>query len=173
MPANDEEKTDDALEVSCLWVSNHGSSGFTVEFDVTAPWDPIRFFDEFQLWQDGVEVDDGAPPRVSLDSDYCDWLSIPGYDGGTPLPYPGYNQYNPAFQFNIAGQYWYEEWSPDGLTPWGYWSTRASVDISLYVIVNSNGALYSMLAWAYDTDGDGYEVPVYYSAGGGSFETLP
>ena len=93
--------------------------------------------------------------------------------GGPPLPYPGYNQYVPAFQFNIAGQYYYLESSPDGLTHWGTWVSPASVDISLYVIVDSNGALYSMLAWAYDSDGDGYEVPVYYSAGGGSFTTLP
>lgn len=41
------------------------------------------------------------------------------------------------------------------------------VDISLYVVLNSEGALYSMMAWAFDSDGDGYEVLVYYSAAGG------
>ena len=160
-----------APEVSCLWVSNHGSIGFTVEFDVSTPSGGTITFERFLLTGEGSN--DADAPYVS---DYCGWLSIPGFDGGPPLPYPGYNQYNPAFQFNIAGQYYYLESSPDGLTYWGHWSTRASVDISLYVIVDSNGALYSMLAWAYDSDGDGYEVPVYYSAGGGAdgtFITLP
>ena len=50
----------------------------------------------------------------------------------------------------------------------------SQVDIQLYVILNSEGALYSMHAWASDSDGDGYEVPVYYSAGvpDGPFYTL-
>lgn len=49
------------------------------------------------------------------------------------------------------------------------------MDISLYVVLNSKGALYSMMAWTYDSDGDSYEVPVYYSAGepDGLFYTLP
>lgn len=49
------------------------------------------------------------------------------------------------------------------------------MDISLYVVLNSKSALYSMMAWAYDSDGEGYEVPVYYSDVGrdGLFYTLP
>ena len=91
---------------------------------------------------------------------------------GRLFHYPGYNQNNPAFSFNIAGQYLALWATPDGEFV-NYWQTLADVDISLYVILNSQGALYSMMAWAYDSDGDGYEVPIYYSAGGGSFSTLP
>ena len=40
------------------------------------------------------------------------------------------------------------------------------MDISLYVVLNSEGVLESMHAWAVDSDGDVYEVTVYYSAGG-------
>lgn len=50
------------------------------------------------------------------------------------------------------------------------------VSILLYVVLDSEGALYSMTAWALDSDGDGYEVAVYYSAAGrldGTFITLP
>ena len=161
---------DNAPYVSCLWIENHGSIGFTVEFDVGTPSGGTISFERFHLTGEGSN-DVDAP----YESAYCDWLSIPGFDGGPPLPYPGYNQYNPAFSFNIAGQkeYWEDLGSLDFPEIFYYWATEAHVDISLYVILNSEGALYSMMAWAYDSDGDGYEVPIYYSAGGGSFSTLP
>lgn len=53
--------------------------------------------------------------------------------------------------------------------------TLTEVNISLYVVFNSKRALYSMTAWDSGSDGDGYKVPVYYSADGsdGPFYTLP
>ena len=60
--------------------------------------------------------------------------------------------------------------------PWffSFWWTRvdlvdsvaSSVSVQLYVVLNSNGSLRSMNAWAVDSDGDNYEIPVYYSPGG-------
>lgn len=180
LQANDEE-TNDAPEVGCLWVANFGSIGFKVKFDVTVPWGVLYPWDEVQLWQGGDEVDDGFPP-VSLFSNHCDWLSIPGFDGGPPLPYPGYNQNNPAFEFTVKGlKYHSHDIDHDftGMIPpfpstgWIRFDVF-EVDISLYVTVNSNGSLRSMSAYASDSDGDSYEIPVYYSAGGwgGSFETF-
>ena len=75
--ANDEEKTNDAPEVSCLWVENHGSIGFDVEFDVSAPSDSEKLLTGFQLNLDGLIVDDelwvkstigGAESRLAGDS---------------------------------------------------------------------------------------------------------
>lgn len=54
--ANDEEKTGDAPEVGCLWVSNHGFIGFEVEFDVTSSQDGEEELDRFRLGQDGLEL---------------------------------------------------------------------------------------------------------------------
>lgn len=107
------------------------------------------------------------------ESGYQGWLDIPGYDGGRPLPYPGYLH---SIDFNIVGEE--QEFCEFPYLSGGIvfvncgWYELADVNISLYVIMDSEGALYSMMAWASDSDGDGYEVPVHYSAGGGSFTTL-
>ena len=86
------------------------------------------------------------------------WLSIPGFDGGTPLPYPGYLH---SVGFIVKGEYFkYVSW--EGIS----YTTSSQVVISLYVTLNSKGALKSMSAYAYDSDGDFYEIPLYYSAGG-------
>lgn len=156
-----------APEVSCLWVSNHGSSGFTVKFDVSTPSGGTIAFERFHLT--GSSSDDVDSP---YESDYCDWLSIPGFDGVSLLPYPGYLH---SFDFKITGQieYWEGVGSFDVPIFLNYWATEADVSISLYVILDSSGALYSMMTWASDSGGDGYKVPVYYSAGGNSFVTLP
>ncbi len=100
--ANDEEKTDDAPEVGCLWVTNSGSIGFKVEFDVTAPSDGEEL-DRFALHQDDDTKpdDEGPAPSAAIRSGYQDWLSIPGFDGGPPLPYSGYLH---SFDFTIKGQ---------------------------------------------------------------------
>ncbi len=165
---SDDEEVDKAPEVSCLWVENHGSIGFTVDFDVTAPsnvdWEYALH--SFRLCQDGnpFPVDREDAPRATLKSPASNqgWLSIPGFDGGPPLPYPGYLH---SFDFTVKGeQYWGIPLGdpPSIPTP----VAISQVSISLYVILNSNGSLHSMMAWAYDSDGDGYEVPVYYSPGG-------
>ena len=176
--ANDEEEADKAPYVGCLWVENHGSIGFDVEFDVSVPWEDIGWFDEFQLWQDGVEgvVADGSPRSDTLESEAPNqgWLKIPGFDGGPPLPYPGYLH---SFDYTVKALKTVDiELHPFGGPPplVGFVEFETyKVDISLYVVLNSNGSLYSMHAWASDSDGNGYEVPVYYSAGGRNFETLP
>ena len=169
--ANDEEKTNKSPEVSCLWVQNHGSIGFDVEFDVTAPSDSELF--KFYLKQDGSIVDEEYAPSATLESEAPNqgWLEIPGYDGGPPLPYPGYLH---SFEFKITGEKFFDFriWGGVGGIIIGT-EKVSEVNISLYVVLNSEGALYSMHAWASDSDGDGYEVPVYYSAGGDSFITLP
>ena len=163
--ANDEEKTNDAPEVSCLWVENHGSAGFTVDFDVSLPSDSDKLLTGFQLKQSGVGIVDEElwVKRTSLYSDYCGWLSIPGFDGGPPLPYPGYSH---SFDFVVEGL------ELDSFVPLGGFPIQnvhgvaSSVSVQLYVEVNSNGSLRSMNAWAVDSDGDNYEIPLYYSPGG-------
>ena len=42
--------------------------------------------------------------------------------------------------------------------------TLADVNISIYVVLDSKGTLYSMTAWAYDSDGDSYKVPILLPA---------
>ena len=42
------DETDKAPVVTCIWVENHGSSGFTVEFKVS---DPSQSSDSFRLCQ--------------------------------------------------------------------------------------------------------------------------
>ena len=163
--ANDEE-TNDAPEVLQLYVLNFGSIGFKVKFDVRAPSDSDKLLNGFELWQDGLFVDDELWVKsASLISDFCDWLEIPGFDGGPPLPYPGYSH---SFDFIIKGLEF------EGIFPYGgppphdlVSSVASSVSVQLYVEVDSEGALESMSAWAVDSDGDSYEVSVYYSAGGG------
>ena len=169
---NDEE-TNDAPEVSCLWVENHGSIGFTVDFDVSAPSDSDKLLIGFQLKQDGKGIVDEElwVKSAKLYSDYYGWLSIPGFDGGPPLPYPGYSH---SFDFVVEGLEF------EGIFPYGgppphdlVLSVASSVSVQLYVEVNSNGSLRSMNAWAVDSDGDDYEIPVYYSPGGSeNFETF-
>ena len=96
---SDDEETDDAPQVSCLWVENHGSIGFTVDFDVSAPSDSDKLLNGFQLKQGGLIVDDEFwVESTTLYSVYCGWLSIPGFDGGPPLPYPGYSH---SFDFVV------------------------------------------------------------------------
>ena len=163
--SDDEEKTNDAPEVSCLWVENFGSIGFKVEFDVFAPSDSDRTLTGFRLCRVDFPFpeDEEIGTSVTLKSDYCDWLSIPGYDGGPPLPYPGYLH---SFDFIVKGL------QHGGVVPLGDPDFRlipvaiSQVSISLYVTVNSEGALESMSAYAYDSNGDFYEVPLYYSPGG-------
>ena len=176
--ANDEEEADKAPYVSCLWIANSGSIGFEVDFDVSVPWEEpweeIHRFDKFQLWRDGIELADGSPRSDTLRSDYCDWLSIPGFDGSTSTAPIGSHSFDftvkalktVVIQLHPLG-------TPPPLVGFIKWETFW-VDISLYVTVNSNGSLRSMYAYAYDGDGDFYEIPVYYSAGGwgGSFETF-
>ena len=86
----------DAPEVSCLWVSNHGSAGFSVEFDVSAPSGGRHVFSRFLLtgpntWDDQPDYVSGTFP----------WLAIPGFDGGPPAPYLGYL---PSIDYTIEGQ---------------------------------------------------------------------
>ena len=172
--ANDEE-TNNAPEVSCLWVSNHGSAGFTVEFDVHAPRnpsDPDKPLRAFLLYRDGR--DGTFLQKVStrygesLYSDYCDWLEIPGFDGSTSTAPIGSH----SFDFTIVGYRLVSVYG--GLTdPIDVvHDDDVDVDISIYVTVNSEGALESMSAYAYDSDGDFYEVALYYSAGGGADGTF-
>ena len=160
----------DAPEVSCIWVSNHGSSGFSVKFDVHSPSGGRHVFSRFVLtgpnaW-DSTHSD---PGELSSSSPYP-WLAIPGFDGGPPVPYSGYLH---SMDYKVKGQELKPILSPNGVYIGSYHSTLAFVNVTLYVVLNSNGSLYSMHAWASDSDGDGYEVSVYYSAGGGSFTTLP
>ena len=95
-------------------------------------------------------------------------MSIPGFDG-SGIPYPGYPH---SFDFVVEGLEF------EGIFPYGapradvVHSVASSVAVQLYVIVDDEGALESMNAWAVDSDGDVYEVPVYYSAGGPNFETF-
>ena len=175
---NDEE-TNDAPEVSCLWVANFGSIGFDVEFDVSESKDG-KVFDKFNLWVGDDIVDSGSPPSATIESEAPNqgWLDIPGYDGsGIPLPYVGYVH---SFSFEITGENiltgGFIPVVPLGGRPPGLdvvvSTVEAKVQISLYVVLNSEGVLDSMYAYAYDSDGDFYEVPVYYSAGGRNFETF-
>ena len=164
--ANDEEKTNNAPEVSCIWVANHGSLGFDVEFDVSAPSDSDRTLSSFRLCRVGAIIpsDSGPAPSTSLLSPAPDqgWLDIPGYDGsGIPIPYSGYVH---SFDYIIKGEQSLivAFGGSGGLLP----VAISSVEISLYVVLNSEGTLESMSAWAVDSDGDSYEVPVYYSGGG-------
>ena len=155
--SNDEEDADQAPEVSCIWVENLGSSGFTVEFEVS---DNSHSSNSFRLCQEGFisHVDRQPAPRATLVSRSVKWLSIPGFDGGPPLPYPGYLH---SVGFIVKGEYpRHVSW--EGISYVAY----SQVSISLYVVLNSNGSLHSMHAWASDSDGDGYEVPLYYSPGG-------
>ena len=168
--ANDEEeKTNDAPEVLQLYVLNFGSIGFKVKFDVALPSDSDKLLTGFQLKQigKGIVDDELWVMRTSLYSDYCGWLSIPGFDGGPPLPYPGYDHYTPAFDFIVEGL---ELSAFVPLAPFPIQevhSVASSAAVQLYVILNDEGALESMNAWVVDSDGDSYEVSVYYSAGGG------
>ncbi len=142
-----------------------------MEFDVTDPPDSELF--KFYLKQDSSIVDEKYAPSATLESEAPNqsWLDIPGYDGGTPLPYPGYLH---SFDFKITGEKFFDVriWGGVGGIIIGT-EKVSEVNISLYVVLDSKGALYSMTAWASDSDGDGYEVPIYYSAGGDSFITLP
>ena len=172
LQANDDEKTNDAPNVGCLWVANSGSIGFEVDFDVTFSPDADEDLIGFQLKQDdeGIVNDVFLVKRATLRSVYCDWLDIPGYDG-SGIPYPGYPH---SFDFVVEGVKFH------GFVRYGnprfdlVTSLVSSVSVQLYVEVNGNGSLRSMNAWAVDSDGDSYEVPVYYSAGGweGVFETF-
>ena len=168
--ANDEEEeTNDAPQVLQLYALNSGSIGFEVDFDVSFSSDSDKLLSGFELHQDGQFVQRKLwTQRTSLFSDYCDWLSIPGFDGGPPLPYPGYNQYSSAFEFTIKGLEFEGIFPYSGPPPHDLvHGVASSVVVQLYVDVNSEGALESMSAWAVDSDGDSYEVSVYYSAGGG------
>ena len=170
--SDDEEKTNDAPEVSCLWVENFGSIGFKVEFDVFAPSDSDRTLTGFRLCRVDFPFpeDEEIGTSVTLKSDYCDWLSIPGFDGGPPLPYPGYSH---SFDFTIKGLELHGFVPLAPLPIEDVHSVASSVSVQLYVVVNSNGSLRSMSAWAVDSDGDNYEIPVYYSPGGSdNFETF-
>ncbi len=166
--SDDEKKTNKAPEVGCIWVENHGSIGFDVEFDVSAPSD-VDLEDTihtFRLNLDGYVdlIDREWAPSATLESEAPNqgWLEIPGYDGGPPLPYPGYSH---SFDYAIYGeQQAFVPLAPSSFRP--VLVAISQVSISLYVILNSNGSLHSMHAWASDSDGDGYEVPVYYSPGG-------
>ena len=161
---NDEE-TNDAPEVSCLWVANFGSIGFKVDFDVSHPSDSDELIAGFCLEQDGQFADDALwVESARLRSSYCDWLEIPGFDGSTSTAPIGSH----SFDFTIDSL----EILPSGFDLLD--GVVSSVSVSLYVDVNSNGSLRSMSAYAYDSDGDSYEIPVYYSAGGwgGSFGTF-
>ena len=83
--ANEEEKTNDAPEVSCLWVLNHGLSGFMVEFDVIAPLDLDITLHSFCLGQDGFirSVDREPAPSATIESEAPKgWLDIPGLMAG-------------------------------------------------------------------------------------------
>ena len=168
---NDEE-TNNAPEVSCLWVSNHGSIGFTVEFDVYPPRnpsDPDKPLRAFDLHQDGQIVDsESTRSRDGLDSDYCDWLEIPGFDGSTSTAPIGSH----SFDFTIVGWRLIEVWGALDNPITEVYDDDVDVDVSIYVTVNSEGALESMSAYAYDSDGDFYEVALYYSAAGGADGTF-
>ncbi len=179
LQANDEEEADKAPRVSCLWVENHGSIGFDVDFDVSVPWEEpweeISRFDKFELWHDDEEVDDDSPRSATLISNAPNqgWMEIPGFDGGPPLPYPGYVH---SFDYTVKALktvdiQLHPLGAPPPLVGFIKWETFW-VDISLYVVLNSEGTLESMYAYAYDSDGDFYEIPVYYSAGGRNFETF-
>ena len=165
---------DNAPSVLQINVQNHGSIGFDVEFDVTVPWPDIdSLFDEFQLFLDGFDgiVDDDSPRSATLISKAPnqDWLSIPGFDGGPPLPYPGYvHSFNYTVKALKAVDVILVPFSggPPIPPPPAFWFVEYEVhkvDISLYVVLNSNGSLRSMHASAYDSDGNSYAVPVCYS----------
>ena len=152
-------------QVNCIWVENHGSIGFDVKFDVSNHPDSDKLLSGFELWQDGEGLvdDDYWVKSTSLYSDYCNWLSIPGFDGGPPLPYPGYSH---SFDFIVKGLEFlgfFPALLPDLDR---VHSVASSVSVQLYVELNSNGSLRSMSAWAVDSGGGSYEVPVYYSPGG-------
>ena len=161
--------------MNCIWVSNHGSIGFDVDFDVSNHPDSTKPFHSFRLVKEGnpFHIDQKSAPSPTLTSLASNqgWLDIPGYDGsGIPIPYPGYLH---SFDYKIDGER--DRFIPFASPP-GFIGpvVFARVRVSLYVVLNSEGTLESMNAWV-DDGGDGYEVPVYYSAGGpdGPFYTFP
>lgn len=153
------------LTTLLAWVENHGSIGFTVDFDVSFTSDldldgvldgSAKLLNGFELRQDGRFVQRKLwTTNTTLYSDYCDWLSIPGYD-----------QYSPAFEFTIKGLELHGFVPLAPLPGEQVHSVASSVSVQLYVEVNSNGSLRSMNAWAVDSDGDSYKIPLYYSPGG-------
>ncbi len=158
---------DNAPSVLQINVQNHGSIGFDVEFDVSVPWEDIGSFDRFRLFLDDEDINVvGYPRSDTLESEAPNqgWLEIPGFDGGPPLPYPGYVH---SFDYTVKALKTKElTLVPLGGPPPAFWFVEYEtykVDISLYVVLNSNGSLYSMNAWAYDSDGNSYAVPVCYS----------
>ena len=161
---DEEEKTNDAPYVSCLWIANSGSIGFEVDFVVSFSSDSDESLSGFELHQDGKGIVDQERwvKHATLRSAYCDWFSVPGFDGSTSTAPIG----SPAFEFTIKGLKF------EGLFPYGgphvdvVHSVASSVTVQLYVDVNCEGALESMSAYAYDSDGDSYRIYVYYSAGG-------
>ena len=64
----------DAPQVNCIWVSNHGSIGFDVEFDVSNHPDSDELLTGFQLKQSGKGVVDRElwVKSTTLRSKYCD-----------------------------------------------------------------------------------------------------
>ena len=134
LQSDDEEKTNNEPGVSCLWVSNHGSASFTVEFDVYSPSDaekPIRAFD---LYQEGEFIErESSRSNDPLDSNYCDWLSIPGFDGSTSTAPIGSH----SFDFTIVGLRLVTELQLIGALIYEVYIDDVEVDISLYVTVNS------------------------------------
>ena len=161
----DHDGSVDTPQVNCIWVENHGSIGFDVKFDVSNHPDSDELLSGFELWQSGEGLVDDAfwVMSTSLFSDHCGWLEIPGFDGGPPLPYPGYSH---SFDFTVKGFEFLGFFSailPDFDL---IHSLASSVSVQLYVDVDSEGALESMSAWAVDSGGGSYEVPVYYSPGG-------
>lgn len=139
--ANDEE-TNNAPSVLQINVQNHGSIGFDVEFDVSVPWADIDDYDRFRLFLDGIDgqIVEGYPRNDTLESEAPNqgWLEIPGYDGGPPLPYPGYVH---SFDYTIkalkAVEVRFIPLASPSRPPFsGFWFVEYEtfeVDISLYV----------------------------------------
>ena len=108
-PQPDSPPPNDAPEVSCLWVANHGSIGFTVEFDVFTPSGGNLAFERFVLTGSNANDETFDDPS-EVESGNQSWLDIPGFDGEHLSP-------DEKFDYDLTtAEKWRKMITDDGVT---------------------------------------------------------
>ena len=170
----DDDEDDEIPKITSIYVTNHGSTGFEIEFRVSSSF-PYWITEGYRsglyeqywttTWQPYLRwrrVDLSPSWDCGLCSDPIDWYEIPNYDESSGTE---------SFNFLVALE---KKTGPADWSLGNPWQVIHRIEISFSVTTDEDGIEpVSMSASEDDSNGNSYDITVYYRYGpGGDFVVL-
>lgn len=170
-----DDEDDEIPKIKSIYVTNHGSTGFEIEVRLSSSF-PYFVAEGYRstlyerywetTWRPRLRwrhVESSPSWDCGLCSNLVDWYEIPNYDESSG---------SESFDFLVALD---KQTGPSDWSLGNPWQVIHTIEISFSVTTDDDGIRpISMSASADDSEGNSYDITVYYRYGpGGDFVVLP